>query len=596
MTDIKAAPAPSFSPEVANPHVTLPDPTPAQSDSDWAAYVRSLFTAARAHKRQYLPRWNRNFNLMQNRTWAAGRADYLPAPEIPEIRPIVSSLCGWMTDQRPTFDAVASASPHTPYANFIQSIAQDLTTTMQAVSDVLQYEAAIKMAIWDSFTFGTGLLKSSWDMSLDGGMGNAVLERVDPYTFYPDPLATNERDGNYYIEVRTMSVQELDRRYRAGHLFKGGMTEEVDTHPTSVSGPGQQPRHQYMSRPDTGLGSVAYVPSTKRLPTADSDQVTVLECWLREHIITKLPNSNEDTVFDYWRVIVVAGNHVLLNVPAYKLWSHGQHPYSRFVEDDEGEFWGHALVSDLASTQIALNRLIASIMHNLDLTGNPPFLEGQSADVARTALPNRPGVRLPVRDVAQVKWMDVPQLHPIIPPLIQFFITELERISGLSAINRGFTPTGRNSTEVLDSVQESGFVRIRSHLRSLEWALRGAYEKLACLVVENYTTPRLVAITGPQGERTSLALMARHFHVPTAAGASPLRFTILVSAGSALPTSQQAKEARAVQLYAMGAIDRTALLEVFDYPNREAIVKRITELEALGAFNPPGARQRARRG
>lgn len=587
-------------PRVASPHVTLPDPslaeTPSDHDDALARFVRELFFRARSHRRPIIATWNRNKRLLQNRTWLSDRVAWLPSPEVPEIRPIISQLAGWMTDQRPTYEAVPSASPHTPYYQSIATVARDLGLVIDSTATVHGHESQIKMAVWDSFSYGTGLLKSGWDMALDGGLGNAVLQRVDPYSFYPDPQATNEHDGNYYIEAHNMSVQEVDRRWRAGKLFpQGNLLEEIDERPSRLNPP---PRARTFPGQIAPISPSTHSPQnpTNSLSNPDPNErgVTVLECWLREHKVITL--DGEETVFDYWRVVVVVGNRVLMDEPAYDLWSHGKHPYHRFVADDEGEFWGQSLVEDLASCQITLNRMLSGIQHNIELTGNPPFMESSRSGLQRTRVPNRPGTRLTVSDITQAKWMDVPALHQILPLLIQFYVTEMERVSGLSAINRGFTPTGRNASDVLDSVQEAGFTRIRSHLRSLEWALRSAYDQIACLITENFTAPRIVAIVGDSGQNTAMALNARHFHVPARdpdgkVTQYPLRFTIISHIGAHV--SQQQRRAEAIQLFTLGAYDHQALLSELDIPDAAEIASRIARLQAAGAFQPPGARQRA---
>lgn len=590
----------------ANPHVELPPPPPlepSRTEAELAAYCRQLFYKAREHRRPIIATWNRNDRLLRNRTWLNDRAGWLPSPEVPEIRPIISQLAGWMTDQRPTYRAVPATSPHTPYYAQIASVANDLSSVIQSVATVCGHEAHIKQAVWDSYAWGTGLFKTAWDMSLDGGLGNALLLRVDPYTFYPDPQATNLRDGNYYIEARNMSRQEIDRRYRAGKLFPDGdLTEDIDTHPDRL---GQKAPHASNRTFPGQLRPMA--PSTRSPslatrfspgnPDPNDRGITVLECWLREHQVMQI--AGKTSLFDYWRCVVVAGNHVLMDVPAYSLWSHSSHPYHRFVADDTGEFWGQSLVEDLASSQITLNRLLSAILHNIELCGNPPFLEGGRSGIPRTRIPNRPGTRITVTgDINQAKWMEPVPLHPIIPQLIQFYVTEMERVSGLSAINRGFTPTGRNASDVLDAVQEAGFTRIRSHLRSLEWALRDAYDQIASLVVENYDTPRFVAITGPDGTPSTHVLNAKHFHVPALDQNNtpitfPLRFTITSQIGQHISIMQ--KRAETIQLFTLGLLDPLAALSQLEVPNAAQIANRIAQLTAAQAMQPPGARQRAGR-
>lgn len=79
-----------------------------------------------------------------------------------------------------------------------------------------------------------------------------------------------------------------------------------------------------------------------------------------------------------------------------------------------------------------------------------------------------------------------------------------------------------------------------------------------------------------------LALRARHFFVPNDEGADPMRFSLYVRAGSAMPISRAARIAEAETLFAMGALDAQAVLEAHDYPNREQILQRVNAGGVLG--------------
>lgn len=73
-----------------------------------------------------------------------------------------------------------------------------------------------------------------------------------------------------------------------------------------------------------------------------------------------------------------------------------------------------------------------------------------------------------------------------------------------------------------------------------------------------------------------------------------MKFKLNVDVGSQTQTSREAREAKAMSLYGMGAIDDIALLEAVDFPNRAVINERVLKLKAAGAFQAPGARQRTR--
>jgi hypothetical protein len=303
----------------------------------------------------------------------------------------------------------------------------------------------------------------------------------------------------------------------------------------------------------------------------------------------------------YWRCTVVCGDAVLLDSPAEDLWAHGQHPYDRLVCQDEGEFWGMSLVELLAPLQTSVNRLLAAVEQNIWLAGNPVLLEPVQSGLERTRITNRPGQRLQINTpAAKPEWMNPPVIQPqLAMQLIQFYVGEMERISGLSAIVRGATPGGRNAQGVLDSVQEAAFVRIRAMLRNLEAMLKSSGQKAASLIAEFYDSPRVIAFVGPSGEQNLAALGARHFYTwnPESPAPTPIRFQLQVQAGSTIPTSRQARAAEADTLFAMGAIDEEAVLQAHDFPNWPMIVDRVREMKAANGTlgMPPGARAAAGR-
>jgi len=278
-----------------------------------------------------------------------------------------------------------------------------------------------------------------------------------------------------------------------------------------------------------------------------------------------------------------------MNEKAEDLWSHGRHPYVRYVQHDMGDFWGISLVEHLAPAQLAINRLLAALQHHAELCGNPVMLEDSRSGIPRQKITNIPGQRLTKNQGSEVAWLVPPDMPQGVRDLVTFWINEMERISGLSAMVRGATPTGRNAQGVMDSVQESAFVRVRLALRNLERTLAAAGDLMGNLIVENYTMPRTTAIAGPTGQKSMLALKARHFYAPNFAGADPMKFSLYVQAGSALPISRSARSQEADTMFAMGAIDAQAVLEAHDYPDRRQILERVNAMKGIGI--PPGAEQ-----
>ena len=574
--------------------------TPSSEEMHNAGEVQDLFKRSRQALRRRHELWKKAYRMVHNRTWSVARDPSMPSPSASEVFPILAALVGWMSDQRTQFEVVPSTDPHSQYANFMQGLAKDLEVVLQSIFVTQTLDAQIERVLWDSMIYGTGFFKCMWDPAEANGAGNATMTRIDPFCIYPDPDATDDEDLNYIIEARRMTLAEIERRWpdkvsllvNESPTATDDLSERDDPMSDTPTGPPMANIGPISPATTRGYG----LPGQGRITLTDTDAYTVLECWVKENCAYPDPEDPEaePTIVPEWRVIVTVGSHVLMNEKAKDLWNHGRHPYVRFVMHDLGDFWGISLVDHLAPAQLAINRLLAALQHHSELCGNPVFMEDSRAGISRTKIVNKPGQRLQKNQGSEVSWLVPPDMPPGVSNLVTFWINEMERISGLSAIVRGATPTGRNAQGVLDSVQESAFVRVRLALRNLERTMAKTGRLLANLVVENYTLPRTVAIAGESGEKSMLALRGRHFYSPNSMGADPMEFSLYVLAGSSMPISRTARAQEADTLFAMGAIDHQAVLEAHDYPNRTDILQRVMALQNLGVEVGAQGRNRQR--
>jgi hypothetical protein len=602
--------------------------SPAQSDAHLIGELETLFQDARNRRRPMVRRWLRNYSVVNSRPWSASRATWKPAPDVPEIFPILSARVAWVRETTPQFEAMPVADPNSAFYAFNLDLGNDLKVAMNSVWDEQRFDPELERMLWDVQIYGTGISKTLWDPTAVNGLGNVTMTRVDPFCFYPDPDARDLESANYVFEVQRLTVAELDRRFpgAAARLHGGDGNESLpDEAPNQLGDRGLGSGGlEALGRSGNNPAGTATNPrwtltTEKSAPfRSATDHVVVYYAWLRETVDADPPElelaadpgtpkellDNEPNIMsrpdsprtDSWRCVVYCGATVLLDEFADDLWSHGKHPYDRFVEQDMGEFWGRSMVDLLASAQVSVNRLLAAIEHNIWLMGNPIMVEDKRSGIPRATVTNRPGQRLTTNPGSEVKWLSPPTMQPqMAVELLRFYIGEMERISGISGMVRGATPTGRNASSVLDSLQEAAFVRVRLMIRNLETMLKGVAEKTASLICEFYDTPRLVSLVGPSGEQTSLAIRGEHFYTATDKGRVPMRFQISVEAGSSLPTSKQARMAEADTLFAMQAIDREAVLEAHNFPGRQDVVARMREMEAVNGPMQPTARAAAGR-
>lgn len=564
-----------------------------QSERAIAALVRELFYRAREARRPLMAQWKRNYIELNNREYKPGGNGWDERPSVSEIWPVVASATAWMTDQRPKLEVTPTSEPFSPYWEFYQKLAVDLNQCLDAGFTNYSLDGEITKSIWDVYTYGIAYFKTQWEAHLADGLGDTVFRRVDPFNVYPDPHARTPSDLTYIIEARTMTVADADRAWPGAAAKIGSSTslEDIARSPhklDSTVNPNQPRAALKALAPASGTQSHGTVDNPSK--TSDAPVVTVLEAYVRGHLVTPTDTDGVSRVTDEWRCIVICGDILLMDEPCSEMAAYDTHPYDRLVLSDTGEWYGPCIVELLSPVQRTINWLLEAINRNVYLMGNPVLVESLRSASRNKRLTNRPGQRFEA-DPGGMQWLNPPQIHPQLSvQLIEYYKSEIETISGLSAMVRGFSPTGRNSQGVLDSVQDAAFVRVRSFLRELERALRGVSSKMAATVSEFYTEPRLMSIIGPDGQKTALSLKARHFYVvdPEDAGNRiPMRFSIAPDAGSQLPTSKQARSAEAKHLFSIGAIDVYELLKAVEWPHYATVAKRITEMQAAAAAQEP---------
>lgn len=576
-----------------------------------AATVRALFDRARDARRPLIQQWKKNYRVLNNRTWTPRAEPWMPAPEVSNIWPLVASMVAWMTDQRPGFESTPFSPPFSQYSDYYDKIAEHLNALLDSNYANYQIDGEIERLLWDVCTYSVGYLKTVWEPWLADGLGDSVARRVDPFTIYPDPHARTMDQANYIVEAKVMTIDDLDRAYPgSGKYIRGGgnvgNTMDVEEAPHKIDNTVNQmaPRVNLAPIAPSTLGVYGESPRATNAWTHEDPVVVVLEAWVRHHTI--VTHKDDETiepgtarVVDRWKCVVVCGNTVLLDKWADEIYAYPTHPYSKMVLFDTGEWYGPCLVEYLTSPQESINRMLAAIEQNLMLLGNPVYMQNTRTNRGgRTTVSNRPGQKVE-GDKTKDGWLDPPTIHPDFLNMISYYESKLESISGLSEIMRGFSPSGRNSEDVMSSVQDSAFVRVRATLRNLERCLRDAGLKQAANIAEFYTEPRTIAIVGPDGKQTSMALKARHFYMlpdKPDEETTPLRFTLNVDAGSDHPTSRQSRQQQAERLYALGAIDDIEVLKANRWPNWPDAAKRNMDMKAMAGTlgTPPGKRQATR--
>lgn len=581
--------------------MTMTDPDTAEID-EWDAWVLTsrldeLYQIAKETKSKKHAEWARNYMLTFNRSSGAATRPGSGVKDS-EIYPILRNRIAWMTDQKIDFNVFPAVDPQSEYAVYEGKIGHHMEILLGSSWSTGGWFRQQSMMLWDSAICGAGIVKAVWDSGLSGGLGDVDLQRRDPWSIYPDPDATSMDDLSFMFEVRRMTLDQIQRKFPMTstalleEAYAQGDTGALAARPMPGDNmsnrmvvPGNIPGNEGTPWGRPGQG-------TQTVDQVLTDGVNIYECWIRENVeetretTDPLLGETETVISDEWRVIVYTGRHVLLDTTASELWQHNHHPYSRYVDDEVGEFWPVPIVSYLAPCQVAIDRLLAAMQSNAELAGNPIFMDVANSGLARTQIVNRAGARLTMdaavanTNGSKPQWLNPPSMSADVMGLVNLWRQVMENISGLNAAQKGALSTGRQAAQTMQSAQEAGFVSIRSSQRNMELALTKTGTLLCHLIAQNYTTPRVVAIVGDKGTETSLLLAARHFYSPSRGddgkySMTPLVFQLNVSAGSDRPTSRQARIAEADALFAMHAVDQQYVLQAHQVSDWEEVVARM---------------------
>ncbi len=561
--------------------------------------LAQMYHLAMTEKKKYQANWRRNYLLTTNRQYSLDtQSPWTPNVTDSEIFPILSSRIAWMTDQQVKPEVAPAALPGDPYAQHMRTLAEHMEQIFESQFVNQGWDKEIILALWDAAQFGAGILKGVWDSGLEEGMGNVSLRHVDCWNFYPDPNARDLEQCTYMFETEKMTLDQIQRRFPSADVEA---VREAVLYGDKGDGPvrpSQSSSSQYpMAMPGNLPGSTSTTWGLPGQSSRSTEQILaegvtvytawVLEAWEEYRETTDPVNGDEErVVYDEWRCVVYTGNVVLFDELATDLYQNSRHPYVRYVDEEMGEFWSTPIVSHLAPCQVAINRLLASLQGNVELVGNPIFMDVKGSGLDRTAIVNRPGLRLSMdqrmanSQGVRPMWLEPPKMQSDVQNLVQFWIGRMENISGLAGPQKGQSPKDRQAAQSQQQAQEAGFVRIRSSVRNLERTLSEVYRMLGHLVIQNYDVPRELAIVGPTGENSALLLASKHFFSPSIHGkVAPMKFSLLVMAGADNPTSRQSRIAEADALFALHAIDRPAVLEQHAFPHWQQIDQRMQQQE-----------------
>lgn len=542
-------------------------------------------------------------------------------------RSTIHSTIPILTDARPGFGVL-------PKEPSDYQFAENLSKVVESIWDARKADHTLIEVLMDSQILSAGILKVTWNTDLEDGLGDVDLKAIDPDDiFVPKQAVDFDKNCPWTIHRTRKKVGTLRKQF----------PDKADQIHADTTRSSTDQKNKVM---DGDVQLVSPVDTKSRLPApyspmpGDEELVEVLECWVDAEALDEYeemyePGQEQPTG---WKkkypngklITVIAQNRLLLQCVGNP-YKDGKKPFVRFVDAImPRQFWGEGEIEPLVKTQQMIDKVVATIMDYMNLTGNPVWFNPTTSGVDSAQITNAIGqvISYTPGQNGEKPSRDIP---PPLPPYYFEFLQNLLRfadaISGIQEVTQGRKPVGVTAAQAIDTLQEAAQTRIRLKERNMNGSLGQVGEMTVSRILQFYTTPRVIKITGnnewpefmqfhvqdvldaqtqqPTGQTQFIsqtykmnqdAMGNKVGYTPgpmQKSDPSKGLFDIKIQSGTAMPTHKAEQGNLAIKLYEMQppVIDQEALLETLDFPNYEQVMARMQERAAQAAeqqaMNPP---------
>lgn len=580
----------------------------------WIYSMRDRAYKASAYK---FDRWDKNVKLYRGEHWdESDMPDYKAKITDNRIFANIESALPIIVDNRPKSQIEAKARSDVAAAEWLQKIYDQRW-------EELNLDLTVAMTVQETLVAGETYWKIFWNPALKDGDGDVDVVAVDPRRVWPDPDCRDPllRDCRYVVYEAYESLIDLKLRYpdKANKLEEryNNILDSFDSTKPSVGEMITTKGDEAHDSGDTPDGTT--YTSIKRMYTG-SEKLRVTEIWVDdktvetiypEYIIVAdtlesmpLTEVNKQTLIEQGMeedkdFIVVTGKELPdYGYPEEKVvrrkypngrilaccddillydkpfgYEHGRCPYVRFFRyrvPFTNDFLGEA--DQIKPLNYELNKRKAQTVDIMNLTANPPMVVNVSSGVNTDKITNEPGLIIPVHmdTRAAIQWLQPPNIPAALFEQIAMVAHDIDEVSGIHDVTKGQRPVGVTSGVAIDTLQEAAQTRLRLAARYLEWSLKAATEIMISIIWQYYREERTVRTRDGDGELQYETVDISKFG--KFVGGMP---DVRIIRGSTMSTNKSVLKQQALELFAAGAIDRKALLDMFDFPNAEAILDRM---------------------
>lgn len=561
---------------------TLSNPPP-KDHPDLAKWVWELWEASFAEKERLglMDRWLSSYRLFRGNHWGE---------KARKSKDKVTVNLYFANVQRTN----ANVTAENPVAVVIDldgrkdKVDQVLTLKNKKWWNETEQQAKLSSSILNDENYGITIEKAVWDHK------NQVTVPVvlDPYSYFPCP--GHYPPGAkipYEAHAYALPVHVIENMFNVEDVTEDdvrtilGRTDREDVRPNTVLS-------------ESGVG-IVHDQIKDFSPTASGKQgeALVVEMWLEDHsthtvdvVDGKTGDVSQKKVKIYpdgIRVITVCNKTTLLNdMPNPNLnfvlehdlikesFAWGRTAFYKINSyEDTTSIWGFSAAEQTGDLNKKINEIVSRMVAYCNRALFPPLIIEKGCGITKSMINNNPNlVLMPTRPNARIEYLQIPNLPSNFFTILEVLTGFHDRIYQIEDADRGKSPTGVTAASAIVALQERNAVLIRHKIRGAEYLcrMRGRWN---ISFLQNFSIQKETIILKNDEifEFTGIDLIGR-------------RFNYIVESDSTIASSSTYAQEQSVGLFKINAIDRTALLDSLNIPDREAIIERMGETQLDGAL------------
>lgn len=531
------------------------------------------------------------------------------------IKPIIETKATTALDAMITTNVKPANLSHQTFDNLkqLESIADILNDCWENVKKNTGMDNISQKVIRDGLINGIGIAKVFWNQSVDNGLGDVRIERVNPVDFYPEPNATTIENCNYIFVKRYISRFDLINEYknRPDVLKK---IDKLTTESTRITDAAEKRTDLVVSMENeeggTKNNAQGYMNEGSLVPSNTTENIVLWECYLKDDTVLvpldkdsgqeKQMKTEERFKYPNGRLIIYSEKEILDDKPIDYPFGF---PFETFSPTQSDSLVGFGDVEDLCSTQ---DKIIDAYYKLQQLLMKyKSFLVVQEDSIPRNTLEKNFDIVYSVPGSAGTPPILVTnkltQDIQIVRQHIQDLKQDAYKIARINEIMlSGERPVGVNSGQMVRDLIESPMSSIREIQRNFKMFLTGISNKAITLIQLYYNQPRIIRMaSGSQFAsmqpdemgQMQINIYDRDMITNELLAIDTIKsdltlgeYEVEITAGSSLPQSQSALAATTLQLANQGIFGdindpdvKELILRTLDYPNYRAIINKQKE-------------------